>query len=97
MSDVFDSVMRGLDEVEAHMNAEAAQSDARVHIPEEINVSAIRATLGLSQSAFAMSIGVSKRTIENWEQGRRVPQGPARVLLTLIGKDPETVRRILAA
>ena len=57
---------------------------------------AIRARTGLSQTEFARSIGVKKGTLLNWEQHRRSPDGPARVLLALISKDPQIVQRTLA-
>ena len=47
----------------------------------QVNVAAIRARTGLSQAAFAHSIGVAKGTLFNWEHGRRHPTGPAQVLL----------------
>lgn len=62
----------------------------------EPDVAAIRARTGLSQAAFAKSIGVAKGTLLNWEQRRRSPDGPARVLLALIDKDPNIVQRALA-
>ena len=95
MSEAHDSIMRGLAEVEAHLKGEDAPGLV-VHIPDEIDVAAIRQTTGLSQSKFAGWIGVSKRTVENWEQGRRVPQGPARVLLAIIRNKPDVVQRVLA-
>ena len=96
MSEFYDSIMRGLAEAEAHLKGEEVPGLV-VHIPAEIDVAAIRETTGLSQSKFADWIGVSKRTVENWEQGRRVPQGPARVLLAIIRKEPDVVQRMLAA
>lgn len=62
---------------------------------EEPEVKAIREKVGLSQTRFAGLIGVSKRTLENWEQGRRHPTGPARALLRLLDKDPEYALRTL--
>lgn len=53
-----------------------------------------RTRSGLSQADFAATLGVSKRTLENWEQGRAVPTGPAKVLLNLVAKYPDTVKRI---
>lgn len=96
MSEAYDDIMRGLAEVEAHLKGEDVPGLV-VHIPAEINVAAIRQTTGLTQAKFADWIGVSKRTVENWEQGRRVPQGPARVLLAIIRKEPDVVQRMLAA
>ena len=53
-----------------------------------------RSSSGLSQSEFASAIGVSKRTLENWEQGRAEPTGPAKVLLNLVAKHPDTIKRL---
>jgi len=55
----------------------------------------MREHTGLSQSRFARLIGVSTRTLENWEQGRRRPTGPARALLKIVGSDPEGAVRVL--
>lgn len=52
-------------------------------------VKTIRENIGMSQSHFAMLIGVSKRTLENWEQGRRHPTGPAKALLRILAVDPK--------
>jgi len=49
---------------------------------------------GMSQAEFAAALGVSKRTLENWEQGRAEPTGPAKVLLGLVAKYPDTVKRL---
>lgn len=55
------------------------------------NVQAIRETYGLSQEKFAALLGISVRTLQNWEQGRRTPRGPARVLLMVAGEHPEAI------
>jgi putative transcriptional regulator len=57
----------------------------------EIEVKIIREKMGLTQFGFAMLIGVSKRTVENWEQGRRKPTGPANALLRALKADPKHV------
>ena len=67
-----------------------------VHIPEEIDVKAIRKKVAMSQSEFAQMFGFSKRTLEHWEHGRRVPTGPARAFLTVIAREPDAVRRALS-
>lgn len=59
-----------------------------------VNVVAIRGRTGLSQTAFAESIGVPKATLINWEQGRRQPSGPAKVLLALLAKRPNLVAEL---
>lgn len=58
---------------------------------EDPDVAAIRNEFGLSQSKFAALLGISVRTLQNWEQGRRRPQGPARVLLRVAAKHPRAV------
>ena len=68
---------------------------ARVHVfmtPEEIK--ATRERIGVSQSAFAAMLNVSKRTLQEWEQGRRQPTGPARSLLAIAAKRPEVMHEL---
>ena len=60
-------------------------------------VRAIRQNLGKSQTEFALLIGVSVATLRNWEQGRRVPEGPARALLRVAAANPRAVIRALSA
>jgi len=54
-------------------------------------VSETRARVGLSQSGFARLLGVSVRTLQEWEQGRRAPSGPARMLLAIAHKNPKVL------
>ncbi len=61
------------------------------------DVKAIRENLGKSQTEFAMMIGVSVATLRNWEQGRRVPDGPAQALLRVAAQNPEAVASALGA
>jgi putative transcriptional regulator len=51
----------------------------------------------MSQEEFAQHFGVNKRTVQDWEQGRRRPSGPARALLVVIDREPEAVHRALCA
>lgn len=67
-----------------------------VHIPETVNVKAIRAGLGLSQAGFAARFGLSLHSLRNWEQGKRTPDLAARVYLKVIEKAPDMVTGILA-
>jgi len=57
----------------------------------------IRTKLQVSQSDFALMLGVSPRTLQNWEQGRREPEGPAKALLTIADKNPQAVLAALHA
>lgn len=60
-------------------------------------VKTIRERMGVSQEKFALILGVSKRTIENWEQGRRHPTGAARSLLKIVAADPQYALQALSA
>ncbi|HEY5707395.1 MAG TPA: NadS family protein [Terrimicrobiaceae bacterium] len=59
------------------------------------DVQKIRDGLGLSQSEFALMIGVSARTIQNWEQKRREPEGAAKALLMVVARNPKMVLEAL--
>jgi putative transcriptional regulator len=61
------------------------------------DVAALRKSLHMSQAVFAEIFQLSVATIRDWESRRRKPDGPARVLLKVIARDPEAVRRALAA
>lgn len=54
----------------------------------------VRGRLGLSQSKFASILGISADTLQNWEQGRRSPTGPAKVLLKIAAKHPEILLEV---
>jgi len=60
------------------------------------NVAALRARFQLSQAKFAALLGISTGTLRNWEQGRREPEGPARVLLRVAARHPEAVLSAVA-
>jgi putative transcriptional regulator len=57
-------------------------------------VAEIRERMGLSQSRFAVLLGVSVRTLQDWEQGRRIPSGAARTLLLVADKNPQAVLEV---
>ena len=69
----------------------------KVITPRAPDVRALRRKLGLSQSQFASKFGFSLRTVQEWEQGRAIPDRPARILLRVIEKSPKTVERAVAA
>ena len=91
----YDSVRQGLSEALDFAKGKTSGASVRqVEVPN-VDVAAIRARTGLSQSAFARSIGVAKGTLLNWEHGRRRPTGPAQVLLAMIAKKPSLVSELL--
>ena len=91
---VFADIMGGLDSALRHARGEHVPGLV-VHVPPSLDVAAIRSKTGLAQAAFSRTIGVSLRTLQNWEQGRRRPEGPARVLLAMVDKRPAVVRELL--
>ena len=95
MSKAYDKVRAGLEDARGYLGGE--RDGFAVHEIEapEPDVAAIRSKTGLSQPAFAKSIGVPLGTLKNWEQGRRRPEGSARVLLALIEKRPSIVQEEL--
>lgn len=64
---------------------------ARQFVVEKLDVKNIREGYRLSQEQFALLLGISVKTLRNWEQGRRAPEGPARVLLQVVARHPEAV------
>ncbi len=95
MSEAYKSIKRGLEDALAHANGKDTGTPVQqIDVPEP-DVAAIRARAGLSQAEFARSIGVAVGTLRGWEQGRRRPDGPARVLLALIEKRPSIVQDAL--
>ena len=75
----------------------ADSGEYRVTIPDEINVKRIREALDMSQAEFAEHFGFSVRTLQDWEQGRRVPSGVAKNFLILLQRAPDMVRETLLA
>lgn len=95
MSKVGEGIIRGLEQALAFIDGTGDESLYRVHIPPEIDVRAIRGRLGLTQQEFADRFGFSINTLRHWEQGRRVPDGPARSYLRVIDREPEAAQRAL--
>jgi putative transcriptional regulator len=65
--------------------------------PKPIDVRAIRRRVKMSQAEFSRAYGISKRALQEWEQGGRQPDSAARAYLTVIAKEPAVVRRALAS
>jgi putative transcriptional regulator len=85
-----------LGEVLAHVRGEVALPCRIVDDPAAEHILALRKRLKLSRQKFADRFGLDARAVQDWEQGRRVPDRAARVLLTVIDRDPEAVVRVLS-
>jgi putative transcriptional regulator len=83
--DVGAEILEGIRELKA------GKAGRVINVPA---VADIREKTGLSQSRFAALLGVSVRTLQDWEQGRRVPSGAARTLLLIADKNPKALRDV---
>lgn len=92
----FNRIMAGLAEV-AEIEAGRAKPARAFTPPADIDVKAIRKSLGLTQEAFAARFGLALGSLRDWEQGRSAPEASARVLLRVIEREPEAVERALSA
>ncbi|HUP61690.1 MAG TPA: NadS family protein [Thermoanaerobaculia bacterium] len=92
--DLFDKLVQSLEQAVKIHRGEAKPS--RQFVVKSDDVRAIRAKLHKSQAEFARMIGVSLNTLQNREQGRRRPVGPARALLLVAARSPRTVERALS-
>lgn len=86
----------GLGEVLAHVRGDTSLPCRIVHDPAAEHIVALRKRMKLSRQRFADRFGLDVRAVQEWEQGRRVPDRAARVLLTVIDREPEAVVRALA-
>ena len=93
MTKAGESILKGARQALAYAKGE--QAGCIAHVPDEPDVKAIRTRLGLTQADFAMRFGFDLRSVENWEQGRRRPERPARAFLRVIEREPEAVIRAL--
>lgn len=89
----FDKIAAGLADAAAYAAGDTSRGVA--HVPESIDVRAVRARFGLSQDKFALRFGFDLRALQDWEQGRRAPDRSTRVLLRVIEREPEAVERAL--
>jgi putative transcriptional regulator len=95
MSKAGQSILRGAREALAYARGDY-DGDFVAHVPEEVDVRAVRARTGLSQAKFAARFGFSLVALRNWEQGRRHPDLAARAFLTVIEREPDAVQRALS-
>ncbi len=94
--DLTEELIASMEEAVQIVAGEVAPS--RVHLPitvPDVDVRAARQRLGMTQPIFAAKFGVALPTLRKWEQGKRRPDGPARVLLRVIEREPDAVQRAL--
>jgi putative transcriptional regulator len=93
--EMFNELLESVQEMDGIVKGKKKASRSFDYPDPEVKT--IRNRLGVSQEKFATILGVSKRTVENWEQGRRHPTGAARSLLRIVEADPEYAIRALQA
>ena len=93
--ELFDELIASIREGGAILRGESEPS--RKFVFDAPDVKAARANLNLTQQEFASLLGISVRTLQNWEQGRRTPHGPARVLLHVAVRHPEALLDVVSA
>ncbi len=93
---VGQEIEAALGEVLAHVRGEVDLPCRIVDDPAAEHILAIRKRMKLSRQKFADRFGLDARAVQEWEQGRRVPDRAARILLTVIDRDPEAVVRVLS-
>jgi putative transcriptional regulator len=92
----FDQLVKGVREMKQHMAGKVVRGVRATSI-DEPDVRAIRKAAEISQSQFAKLIGVNLRTLQNWEQRRTRPTGPARALLKIVASNPKSALEALHA
>ena len=90
---LFKELVASVRECGVILRGEAAPS--RVFVVDGPNIKRLRANYQISQEKFAALVGISVGTLRNWEQGRRTPEGPARVLLQVAAKYPRAVWNVV--
>ncbi|MEM9079417.1 MAG: helix-turn-helix domain-containing protein [Verrucomicrobiota bacterium] len=90
----FQQLVKSVKQMGAIMRGENIPHRKTVVVPT-IDVKALRERLELTQVEFSRMIGVSVKTLQNWEQGRREPEGPAKALLRVVEREPEAVLQAL--
>lgn len=94
-NELFDELMQSVREATA-IERGMTKPSRTFEIQTGNDVADIRGRLGLSQPKFARLLGISENTLQNWEQGRRSPTGPAKVLLRVAARHPEVLLESVA-
>ncbi len=94
MTKYGERLIKAAKEARAIARGDADPTTYRVHVPETVDVKAIRKARGLTQEAFGQRYGFGTR-VRDWEQGRKSPDAATRAFLIVIQKEPEAVARAL--
>ena len=89
----FDQLVKGVREMKRHMAGKSVRGVRTIELPAP-DVRTIREAAKISQSQFAKLIGVNPRTLQNWEQQRTQPTGPARALLKIVASHPKAIEAL---
>lgn len=87
----FEKIAAGLEDAIAYAGGDTSRGRVAT-----VNVKAIRRATNMTQAEFAYTYRLPIGTLRDWEQNRRIPDAPARALLTIIEREPETARTALA-
>lgn len=88
-------LIAGMKLVEKHLKGEIQLPTRYYEVPDPVDVKAIRERSGLTQEEFARRYGISRRSLQEWEQGRRQPEGAVRSYLRVIDRNPKAVESAL--
>ena len=89
----FDQLVKGVREMKRHMAGKRVRGSKTTNLSAP-DVRTIREAAKISQSQFAKLIGVNLRTLQNWEQQRTQPAGPARALLRIVASNPKAIEAL---
>ena len=91
--ELFDELRINATQAAAHAHGKKVKGarSYNVQVPEAVDVRGLRKKLGMTREVFAQTFGFSTSGVSKWENGDRVPEGPARVLLKMISRDAATV------
>ena len=89
----FDQLVKGVREMKRHIAGKSVRGARITEVPAP-DVRTIREAAKISQSQFAKLIGDNLRTLQNWEQQRTYPTGPARALLKIVASNPKAIEAL---
>lgn len=89
-------MLKGLTEFREFLDGKRSLQAYHYDIPDPVNVREIRKRTGLTQPQFAAQFAISPRTLQEWEQGRTIPDSAVRAYLTVIARDPRAVQKALS-